>query len=205
MEVYFEKENIYTLDSQGELLITIMSSLALEESRSISENVTWGKRKGCRMARFHCKQFLGYRKGADGLPEIVPEDGGYREGHLPHVSRREVALIHRALSVGARHSIAGRQVQLAAQHHHKHSHERKIKGDAILQKTFCTDFLTKKMKVNEGEVPQYYVEGSHSAIIEPEIFDSVQVELKHRKQQGRRNYTPHCFSGRIYCDECGQL
>lgn len=55
VEVYFEKENIYTLDSQGELLITIMSSLALEESRSISENVTWGKRKRCRMARFHCR------------------------------------------------------------------------------------------------------------------------------------------------------
>ncbi len=81
----------------------------------------------------------------------------------------------------------------------------KYKGDAILQKTFCTDFLTKKTKVNEGEVPQYYVEGSHPAIIEPEIFDAVQIELKRRKQQGRRNYTPHCFSGRIYCDECGAL
>lgn len=56
-----------------------------------------------------------------------------------------------------------------------------------------------------GEVPQYYVQGSHPAIIEPEIFDMVQIELKRRKQQGRRNYTPHCFSGRIFCDECGEL
>ena len=79
----------------------------------------------------------------------------------------------------------------------------KYKGDAILQKTFCTDFLTKKMKVNEGEVPQYYVEGSHPAIISPEMFDAVQAELKRRK--GRRNYTPHCFSGRIYCEECGAV
>ncbi len=54
-------------------------------------------------------------------------------------------------------------------------------------------------------MPQYYVEGSHPAVIEPEIFDAVQVELKSRKQTGRRNYTPHCFSGRIYCDECGEM
>lgn len=76
VEVYFEKENIYTLDSKGELLITIMSSLAQEESRSISENVTWGQRK--RMAdgkvTIPYGRFLGYRKGDDGLPEIVPEE-----------------------------------------------------------------------------------------------------------------------------------
>ena len=76
VEVYFEKENIYTLDSKGELFITIMSSLAQEESRSISENVTWGQRK--RMAdgkvTMPYGRFLGYRKGEDGLPEIVPEE-----------------------------------------------------------------------------------------------------------------------------------
>ena len=76
IEVYFEKENIYTLDSKGELLITIMSSLAQEESRSISENVTWGQRK--RMAEGKVTipygRFLGYRKGANGLPEIIPEE-----------------------------------------------------------------------------------------------------------------------------------
>ena len=81
----------------------------------------------------------------------------------------------------------------------------KNKGDAILQKTFCTDFLTKKMNVNEGEVPQYYVEDSHPAIIEHEIFDAVQVESKHRNQLCRRSYTPYCFSGRVYCGECGEL
>ena len=76
VEIYFEKENIYTLDSKGELMITIMSSLAQEESRSISENVTWGQRK--RMAdgkvTMPYGRFLGYRKGEDGLPEIVPEE-----------------------------------------------------------------------------------------------------------------------------------
>lgn len=86
VEVYFEKENIYTLDSKGELLITIMSSLAQEESRSISENVTWGQRKRFADGKVSMPyaQFLGYRKGADGLPEIVPEEAAiviriYRE------------------------------------------------------------------------------------------------------------------------------
>ena len=76
VEVYFEKENIYTLDSKGELLITIMSSLAQEESRSISENVTWGQRKRFADGKVSLpySHFLGYRKGADGLPEIVPEE-----------------------------------------------------------------------------------------------------------------------------------
>ena len=78
----------------------------------------------------------------------------------------------------------------------------KYKGDAILQKTFCTDFLTKKMKINEGEVPQYYVENSHPAIIPPETFDLVQHELKQRK--ARRGYKASAspFSGRVFCGEC---
>ena len=76
VEVYFQKENIYTLDSKGELLITIMSSLAQEESRSISENVTWGKRKRFADGKVSLaySSFLGYRKGEDGQMEIVPEE-----------------------------------------------------------------------------------------------------------------------------------
>lgn len=76
VEVFFEKENIYTFDGKGELLLTIMSSLVQEESRSISENATWGQRKrfADRKVTLPYKQFLGYRKGADGFPEVVPEE-----------------------------------------------------------------------------------------------------------------------------------
>lgn len=79
----------------------------------------------------------------------------------------------------------------------------KYKGDALLQKTFRMDFLTKKSKINEGEVTQYYVDHSHPAIIDPEMFDAVQIEMKNRSKPGRRNYTPHVFSGKLYCAECG--
>ena len=207
VEVFFEKENIYTLDSKGELLITIMSSLAQEESRSISENVTWGMRKRFADGKVALpyKQFLGYRKGADGLPEIVSEEAVIvKDIYRMFLEGKSPAYIARHLSERGIPTPGGKPnwrpntiISILT--------NEKYKGDAILQKTFCTDFLTKKMKVNEGEVPQYYVEGSHPAIIEPEIFDAVQVELKRRKQPGRRNYTPHCFSGRIYCDECGEL
>ena len=207
VEVYFEEQNIYSLDSKGELLLTIMSSLAQEESRNISENVTWGMRKRFADGKVALpyKQFLGYKKGADGIPEIVPEEAAivkliyrlFMEGKSP-------AYIARFLSSCNISSPAGRP-QWRPETVKSILSNEKYKGDAILQKTFCTDFLTKKMKVNEGEVPQYYVEHSHPAIVSREMFEAVQAELAKRKKPGRRNYTPHCFSGRIFCDECGAL
>ena len=206
-EVYFEEQNIYPLDSKGELLLTIMSSLAQEESRNISENVTWGMRKRFADGKVALpyKQFLGYKKGADGIPEIVPKEAAtikliyrlFMEGKSP-------AYIARFLSSCNIPSPAGRP-QWRPETVKSILSNEKYKGDAILQKTFCTDFLTKIMKVNEGEFPQYYVENSHPAIISPEIFEAVQAELAKRKRSNHRNYTPHCFSGRIFCDECGAL
>jgi len=103
VEVFFEKENIYTMDSKGELLITIMSSLAQKESRSISENVAWGKRAKCEEGKVYLpyKQFLGYEKGPDGLPQIVEEQAKtvrliyslFLEGLMPSgIARRVEAM-----------------------------------------------------------------------------------------------------------------
>jgi site-specific DNA recombinase len=78
----------------------------------------------------------------------------------------------------------------------------KYKGDALLQKTYCTDFLTRKMKRNKGEVPQYYVEGSHQPIVSAELFDHAQDELRRRKETGNI-FSTSCFSGRIVCGDCG--
>ncbi|XOQ18475.1 MAG: recombinase family protein [Sporanaerobacter sp.] len=77
----------------------------------------------------------------------------------------------------------------------------KYKGDALLQKSYTVDFLTKKKKINEGEVPQYYVENSHPAIIEPETFDLVQLEMKKRKEAKGYKTGGNCFSGKIVCGE----
>jgi DNA invertase Pin-like site-specific DNA recombinase len=205
VEVYFEKENIYTLDSKGELLITIMSSLAQEESRSISENVTWGQRK--RMAdgkvSLPYSQFLGYEKGEDGLPRIVESEAGivrmifrlFIEGKTPSAIAKQLA------SQGIP-SPAGKKTWQVATVKSILTNE-KYKGEALLQKKFTVDFLTKRQKANEGEVPQYYVQNSHPAIIEPDEFDAVQVEMERRQKLGRPCGCGSPFSAKIVCGECG--
>ncbi len=79
----------------------------------------------------------------------------------------------------------------------------KYKGDAILQKTITTNFLTKQKKINEGEVPKYYVENSHPHIIPPETFELVQEEFRRRKASGPYTSAINCFASRIVCGECG--
>jgi len=205
IEVYFEKENIWTLDSKGELLITIMSSLAQEESRSISENTTWGHRKRFADGKvsFAYSRFLGYDKGPDG--SIVVNEGE------AETVRKIYRLFLNGLSF---HSIAA---ELTRQHLRTPGGKyrwnqstvrsiltnEKYKGDALLQKSFTVDFLTKKTKPNEGEVPQYYVENNHPAIIQPETFDLVQAEIA-RRVRGKNRYSGvGIFSSRIKCAECG--
>lgn len=188
VEVYFEKENIWTLDSKGELLITIMSSPAQEESRSISENVTWGQRKRFADGKVSIPygQFLGYRKGADGLPEIVPEQAEIvRSIYRMCIEGMSTNAIAKNLTQQGIPTPAGKQVWQRATVESILRNE-KYKGAALLQKKFTVDFLQKKMKVNEGEVSQYYVEHSHEAIIDPEEWEKVQLELARRKSSTRR-------------------
>ena len=204
-EIYFEKENIYTFDSKGELLITIMSSLAQEESRSISENVTWGQRKRFADGKVSMpyKQFLGYEKGEDGTPVVNEEEAAivrliyklFLEGKTP-------AGICRYLEQQGIPTPSGKQKWSQTTVDSILSNE-KYKGDALLQKKFTTDFLTKKMKVNEGEVPQYYVERSHAAIIEPLEWDMVQAEIARRRSLGRAYSGNSVLSSKLVCGDCG--
>lgn len=205
VEVYFEKENIYTLDSKGELLITIMSSLAQEESRSISENVTWGQRKRFADGKVSLpyKQFLGYEKGEDGLPKIVESEAKtVRLIYKMFLEGTAGTTIAKYLSENNIPSPAGKKVWSESTIR-SILHNEKYKGDAILQKSFTVDFLTKKKKVNEGEVPQYYVENSHPAIISAEVFDLAQAEFERRRSDRGLRRSNSCFSGKIICGECG--
>lgn len=207
VEVYFEKENIWTLDSKGELLITIMSSLAQEESRSISENVTWGQRKRFADGKVNIpySQFLGYRKGADGLPEVVPEQAEIvRSIYRMCIEGMSTNAIAKHLTQQGIPTPAGKQVWQRSTIESILRNE-KYKGAALLQKKFTVDFLQKKMKVNEGEVPQYYVEHSHEAIIDPEEWERVQLELARRKNSSRRTQCNSPFAGKIICGDCGEI
>ena len=206
-EVYFEKEGIYTFDSKGELLITIMSSLAQEESRSISENVTWGQRKRFADGKVSLpyKSFLGYRKGPDGLPEIVPEEAEIvREIYKLFVQGKTVNWIATHLTSKGIPTPRGKEKWQTSTIESILTNE-KYKGSAVLQKKFTVDFLSKKMKVNEGEVPQYIVDQSHPAIINPEEWQKVQDEMAVRKAKGKHHNSLSPFSAKIVCGDCGEF
>ena len=204
---YFEKENINTLDGGGELLITIMSSFAQEESRSISENVTWGTRKKFSDGKFSIafKYFLGYERGPKGELKIVPEEaeiirtiyGLYMQGFtVEHI--KKVLEANKVKSPKGTDTWHGSTINSILKN-------EKYKGDALLQKSFTTDFLQKKKKKNEGEIAQYYVQGSHEAIIAPEEWDMVQVEMKRRAELGQTYTNKGQFSSKIVCGCCGSF
>ena len=205
VEIFFEKENIWTLDSKGELLITIMSSLAQEESRSISENVTWGQRKRFADGKVSMpyKHFLGYEKGENGQPVVNEKEAVivrlifrlFLEGKTP-------AGICRHLDASGILTPSGKQ-KWSQTTVNSILRNEKYKGDALLQKRFTVDFLTKRMKTNTGEVPQFYVEGSHEGIIVPNEFDLVQVEIERRKAIGGHYSGSSVFSSKLVCADCG--
>ena len=206
VEVFFEKDGLWTFDPAAELTITILSSIAQEESRNLSQNVTWGQR-----ARFAegkvtmpFKHFLGYDRGEDGTPVVNEEQAELvRRIYRMFVDGRTVSAIAKTLTSQGVPTPAGKHIWQTKVVDSILTNE-KYKGDARLQKSFCTDYLTKKMKKNEGEVPQYYVEGSHPPIVGTELFDHVQEEMRRRKETGNIASTS-CFSGRIVCGDCGSI
>jgi len=205
VECYFEKEQIWTFDGKGELLLTIMSSLAQEESRSISENVTWGKRKA--MADGHISlpwsSVLGYEKGEDSLPKIVPEEAEIvRLIYKMFMQGKSYTKIAKELTERKIPTPMGKEIWRMATVRNILQNET-YRGSKEMQKTFCTNYLTKAKKVNEGELPKYWIEESHEAIIPPEEFDAVQAEIERRKQYGGYYKAISPFSQKIVCGDCG--
>ena len=205
VECYFEKENIWTFDGKGELLLTIMSSLAQEESRSISENCTWGQRKRFADGKVTVPfgRFLGYDRGEDGNLVINEEQaaivrriyGLFLQGRSPYAIAK-ILMADGILSPGGKKTWASGTVKSILTN-------EKYKGDALLQKVYTVDFLSKKKKVNKGEVPQYYVESNHQAIISPQEFDAVQKQMAVRHPGKNRQSCVSIFSSKIKCGDCG--
>lgn len=208
VEVYFEKENIWTFDGKGELLLTIMSSLAQEESRSISENVKWGVRKKYEEGTYKIPygNLMGYTRSEDGGVRIVEEEAEI------------VRLIFRMFLEG--NTYTDIKNYLESQHiKTKFGRDKwdrnvikqmlmneKYKGDLHLQKVYTPDFITKKQVKNKGAIPSYYITNSHQGIISAEDFDKVQKIIKDRKYRyGKERlgcHTPYPFSHRVQCAIC---
>ena len=212
--VFFEKESINTMDAKGEVLITIMASLAQQESQSLSQNVKLGLQYRYQQGKVQINHnhFLGYTKDENGNLIIDPEQAEvvkriYRE-YLEGYSTKKIAqhLEKDGILTGAG------KTKWYESSVNKILRNEKYMGDALLQKTYTTDFLTKTRVKNSGIVPQYYVENDHEAIIPKDIFMQVQAELVRRRvvhtspSGKRRNFSSNtCFSQIIYCGECGDL
>ncbi|HEL1838373.1 TPA: recombinase family protein [Streptococcus suis] len=203
VEIYFEKENIWTLDSKGELLITIMSSLAQEESRSISENVTWGLRKQFAEGKVHFPytNVMGFTVDENGEIVVDQEEAKtVRYIFQQALLGKSAYHIAKDLTEQGIPSPSGKS-QWNATTIKRMLRNEKYKGDALLQKTYTIDFLTKKKNINKGELPQYYVENNHEAIVDRETFDAVQQVLD---TKGKKSSTT-IFSSKLVCGDCGHF
>lgn len=217
ISVFFEKENIDTLGSGGEMLITILSSQAQEESRNLSENVHWGyvRKFENGVVYVNCKKFLGYTKDAEGNLIIVPVEAELvRRIFRMFLQGNSSMKIAEILSAEGVKTVTGKAVWHATVIDKMLSNE-KYMGDALLQKTYTVDFLTKKKVINKGIVPQYYIEGNHEAIIPKELFYKAQEEKARRaniyrpaKKKGatvKSKYSSkYVLSDIMHCKECGQ-
>lgn len=212
--VFFEKESINTMDSKGEVLLTIMASLAQQESQSMSQNVKLGFQYRFQQGKVivNHKHFLGYTKDANGNLIIDPAQAEvvkriFRE-YLEGYSTIKIAAGLEAdgiLTGAGRKKWHGNVITKILQN-------EKYMGDALLQKTYTTDFLTKTRVENNGIMPQYYIEDNHEAIIPKHIFLMAQEEMARRRKvhtspTGERRVfsSNHCFTNIIFCHECNDV
>ena len=211
--VIFEKENINTLDSKGEVLLTILSSLAQDESRSISENSTWGIRRRFEQGKLfiNVTKFLGYDKDEEGDLVINEKQAKIvKRIYTEYLYGKGPNRIARELEEEGVPNWNGKSKWYESSIRNMLSNE-KYKGDALLQKTYTVNFLTKKRVKNNGEIPQYYVEESHPPIIDKEMWEAVQLEMERRKAYAQEHrlqkvdygLKDNPFAGKVICGQCG--
>lgn len=214
--VLFEKENINTLTESSEFLITLFSSFAQAESESLSKNVSWGIRKSMEAGNvpMHYATLLGYREGPDGNPEIVPEEAEtVRQIYRWYIKGLSLAQIQKELEIREMKTARGSTKWSRNTVQSILTNEKYI-GNAILQKTFTVDCISKKVRKNNGELPTILVENHHAPIISKTVFQWVQSEMKRRTskrkvQQKTAKTEQGKYSGkyalteRLVCGECG--
>ena len=213
--VIFEKENINTLTMTSEFMIAMHGSFAQAESESISKNVSWGKQKAYAEGKvaFQYSKLLGYQKSADGKPEIVPEETEtvklifelFLDGY-------SLTSIKNALEIKGLPTATGRKVWNQSLIQSILKNEKYV-GDALLQKTFTSDCITKKVVKNNGKRPMYLVTNHHAPIIDRDTFNRVQQELARRSskrkisdktttEQGKYS-GKYALSELLICGHCG--
>ena len=206
VDVWFERENIHSMDGDGELMLTILASFAQEESRSISDNCKWGIRKRFEQGipNGHFRVYGYHWEGDELIP--TPDEAAIVKrifrNFLDGKSRLETEREFAAEGVKTRDGCPWvdsniKQVLTNITY----------TGDLLLQKEYISDPIVKKRKKNHGELPQYHVADHHPPIIDRETFNYVQSEIARRKELGplaNKSLNITCFTGRIKCEKCGQ-
>ena len=216
VDVYFEEQGIHSIEKGSEFYITVYGSIAQSESENISANVKWGKEQAAREGNvsFHYKNFLGYRKGTDGKPEIVPEEAET----IQYIYKRFLAgdsyqTIMEKLEKQKILTPGGKEKWTYGTLHSILTNERYM-GDAVINKTYTVDCISKKKKRNNGERAKYYVENNHPAIVDKGTFGMVQEEIARRsgmkkvKQVGTKTElgkysSKYALTELLVCGECG--
>ena len=209
--ILFEKENINTMDARGEVLITIMSSIAQQESDSISKNVRMGIQYQMQQGITHLNttRFLGYKRGPDGTLVIEPAEADiirriyreYLEGFSPAVIASHLTKDGIPTPAHKSHWFQSTVISILQ--------NEKYAGELLMQKYYVADFLTHRVRKNDGQLPQYYVENAHEPIVPKEIFYQVQGEIQRRSalkdEPERIRYgSANALAGRLICGRCGR-
>lgn len=206
IDIFFEKENIHTLSSDGELMLTLLASFAQEESRSISENIKWAIRKKFEQGQlFGGSDMLGYCI-KDGTLYVIPEEAEIvKQIYQDYLSGMGTAAIAKKLiQQDIKSKTGGLWNDCSIS---KILRNERYTGDLLLQKTYCPDHIGKRSIKNHGELPMYYVKDHHEAIIDRETFKNVQAEIARRKQKynyGGGDKRTYFFTGLIRCGLCGK-
>ena len=216
--VIFEKENINTLETDSEMLITMLGAFAQAESESISANVRWGKRQAMRegKATIQYAHLYAYERGEDDKPRIIPEQAEVvREIYRQYLAGASLRMIRDALQAN---SVSGdiSESNWTISRIKSILTNEKYCGDVLLQKTYISDCLSKKVMKNTGQLPMYLVQDNHEGIVSRETFDAVQTEMARRnaaKSPSKKNASTgltsyaskYALSERLVCGECGTL
>ncbi len=206
VDVYFEEQNIHTLSSEGELMLTILASYAQEESLSVSENQKWRIQKNFKEGKPWNGAMLGYRN-VNGTLTVIPEEAELVKRIFDmYLSGMGIQSIANTLNregvptrLGAKFKYTGI---------HKMLRNEAYAGNLLLQKTFKDNHITKRTMINRGELPMYYVENAHEAIIPPETFKKVQEMITQRAEKyappATKSPLTYRFTSLITCAKCGK-
>lgn len=216
VDIFFEEQGLHSTDPGAEFYITIYGSIAQSESENISANVRWGKEQAAKDGKvaFSYGRFLGYRKGADGQPEIIPEEAvTVKIIYNRYLKGDSLKVIADYLTSQKIPTPMKKEIWTSCTVRSILSNE-KYMGDALINKRYTVDFLSKKVKKNNGERPKYYVENNHPAIIDRNTFNRVQEELARRSgkrkvkfvgtktEQGKYS-SKYALTELLICGECG--